>query len=385
MASVSEFTSVLDIARRVADHLGQSRPITLSDPGKFTEIFNDIYPKIRQSELRRNVWRFSIRRAALRARDLSTRTLVPPNWSSTTGTVNPLGFYPPGCIVVYQGKYYVNDKAIPNSDTPGSAGSAWQRYFGPIDVSLWDPELTYYPGELVYKVLTNSTIRVFMAIQQIQSGGGDPETALEYNADTIYTKGQIVKYSGQYYYSNSDHNLGRTPGVHPEWVLTTTQYSSNWNEVIGATLIDLQGIYPLGSGPASQTFTRNAFRLPFGFLRRAPEDPKAGSVSILGAPSNVMYRDWDYEGDYIVTRDSGVILLRFVADITDVAAFDPMFAEGLAARIAIEMCEAITQSTERLKNLSGFYTTKMREARLINGIEIGADMPPVDDWISCRL
>jgi hypothetical protein len=194
----------------------------------------------------------------------------------------------------------------------------------------------------------------------------------------------MVVYSAQPYFSNIDLNLNHVPGV-SGWTAIATNFNLQWNEILGASLEFHHGIYPIGSGPASQTFTRNVYQLPFGFLRVAPEDPKAGSVSILGAPSNIMYRDYDLEGQFIVTRETNPILWRFVADLTEISLFDPMFCEGLAARIAMEACEPVTQATEKLKNCREAYALFMGEARKLNGIEIGTIQPPIDDYLSCRL
>src|SRR5207344_778069 len=45
---------------------------------------------------------------------------------------------------------------------------------------------------------------------------------------------------------------------------------------MGVGLTTLNIVYPIGSGPSSQNTTRNVFRLPAGYLRKAPTDPKAG-------------------------------------------------------------------------------------------------------------
>jgi hypothetical protein len=81
---------------------------------------------------------------------------------------------------------------------------------------------------------------------------------------------------------------------------------------------------------------------------------------------------------------SQVILLRFIADITDVRCMDDMFCEGLAARIALEICEPITQDLGKAQKCAAEYNRIMGEARIVNAIESGSDQPPEDDYISCR-
>jgi hypothetical protein len=64
---------------------------------------------------------------------------------------------------------------------------------------------------------------------------------------------------------------------------------------------------------------------------------------------------------------------------------DPMFCEGLAARIGLEICEEVTQSGEKLKTIASEYKLFMSEAREINGIEVGPVESPEDDYIVCRI
>ena len=86
-----------------------------------------------------------------------------------------------------------------------------------------------------------------------------------------------------------------------------------------------------------------------------------------------------------MSSNTGPVYLRFGADIADVTLMNPMFCEGLGCRVGIEICEALTQSTERLNAIEAQYRLFMTEARLTNGIEIGTEESPLDDWIACRI
>ena len=74
----------------------------------------------------------------------------------------------------------------------------------------------------------------------------------------------------------------------------------------------------------------------------------------------------------------------FVADVTDVRLMDAMFCEGLGARIGLEVCEPLTQSTAKKTTISQIYQKFMGEARTVNAIEQGAVDPPEDDFITVR-
>ena len=119
-------------------------------------------------------------------------------------------------------------------------------------------------------------------------------------------------------------------------------------------------------------------------LESGNEDPKAGSTSYLGAPSGLAYRDWEFEGNYIVSRDIGPIMLRFIADVVDVTTYDDMFCEGLACRLAEAVVQPLTQSSAKLQSIAAEYEKFMSEARIKNAIEVGAIEPAEDDYVTCR-
>jgi hypothetical protein len=152
----------------------------------------------------------------------------------------------------------------------------------------------------------------------------------------------------------------------------------------GVGLAELNIIYPLGTGPLADDRTRNVFRLPSGYMKQAPRDPKAGATSFLGAPAGLDYDDWNFEGNYLVSQEVQPIIFRFVADVQDVTAFDDMFCEGLACRVALAVAPLLTQSVVKTDDLDKRYADYMTQARLVNGIETGPTEPPEDDFITTR-
>ena len=143
-------------------------------------------------------------------------------------------------------------------------------------------------------------------------------------------------------------------------------------------------VYPLTAGPSSDTSTRNAFMLPAGFLRPAPQSPKYGAAAFLGAHVGLPASDWVYEGKYITSNSYRTeLMLRFIADVTDVASMDPMFCEGLAARIAKEIAPRIDPTKAGLCQQA--YQLAMSEARTVDAIEAGATEQEECEYISCRI
>lgn len=229
---------------------------------------------------------------------------------------------------------------------------------------------------------------------------GNQPVALWLNA-TVYGAGvQVLGSDNHLYTSTGAGNTGHNPvgnagvnwtdnGVAPWGLRPNTQTDQmtglNWLQLGSATVQGLQIIYPAGSGPLDQVATRNVYLLPNGFLREAPQDPKAGSTSYLGAPSGLAYDDWVFDGPFLISREVEPICLRFAADVQQVTAMDPMFCEMLALRISLDGNERVTQSAEKENKIGAEYKNFASEARTVNGIEQGATEPPEDDYITCRL
>jgi hypothetical protein len=384
---MAQFQAPVDIGNRAAQHCGASRMGLdgFSEDSKTAGEISACYDQLRQAELRANTWTFACRRAMLRAVDDDTMLLVPALWVDTTT-------YFVGSIVADENGFPWISRIPDNLGLqPTVIQSAWEPYFGPMSVSLYDADTSYYAGELVYTAAGDGTSRIYVSLQ---TGNEDvPATATAYDATVTYQKNDVVTYSAVAYMSLVDLNIGQTPNSSPSaWTSTFTggTGSVKWRQIGGAEfpmgvgLKTLDIIYPLGTGPSTQTSTRNVFVMPAGYLGPASQNPGAGVVSWLGGPSGFVYSDWAFENGFLLTQDSGPIPYRFVADVTDVTKMDPMFCEGLAARIGLEVCEPLTQSSTKLGTIGKLYDEWMSRARNKNAIEQGADEPPDDDFITVR-
>lgn len=351
---------------------------------------------------------------------------IPQPWAIGTS-------YASGSLVVGSDGYEYNSLVNGNigHDPVTDGGVHWQK-IGQVSTGGG-----YFAGELVYYP-TGPNPGIYVSLN---SGNTDiPNSLPAWVGSATYNVGQTVTYSAATWQSNIDLNVNQTPGTNPAaWAIGTTYatgnqvlgsdnniYSSvgsgnighnpvtdtthtywtfvaaaawitvpatqvdqmtgqNWLKLGSATVRSLQFVYPVGSGPLTQEATRNVYVLPYGFLREAPQDPKAGGVSYLGAPSGLTYNDWVFENGVIVTREVNPITFRFVADIADVTLMDDMFCEGMSCRIGMEVCETLTQSTTKLSNIASAYQRFMSEARLVNGIEQQPSESPEDDYVTCRL
>ena len=289
-----------------------------------------------------------------------------------------------------------------NQETP-NVPDVWAAYVNPFQNGFIQPTLLtngrivgqYAKGDIVQ----GSDLWYYMSQIDINQNNDPTLSPKPFNLLTSYAAAAVVAGSdGHTYQSLVSSNIGHDPttdnGIHWEDMNTPVPWtpafdggiSSNLWLQLAVNLVGLEILYPLGSGPVEQNFNRNIFLLPSNFLRRAPQDPKAGSRTFLGSPTGLTYDDYLIEAKkYLTSRSPFPIPLRYCADVTDVTLWPSMFAEGLSARVAIETCETITQSREKISIISGDYAKFMTEARTVGAILTGSDEPPEDDWITTRI
>lgn len=292
---------------------------------------------------------------------------------------NATQVYGIGSYVMFDANQYVSLVGSNTGNTPNAAGSSdWAQVTGG---TLW------------------------MSLINLNINNNPTSTPSTWSSTATYSTGNTVAASDGYNYTSKvNSNLNNNPanGANPSdwtqggftsWTSSFTAGGGNqqWLLIggasfplgVGLTLPDI--VYPIGSGPSSESATRNVFRLPAGWMKEAPQDPKAGSTSWLGAPSNLFYNDWEYRGNYIVSANAEPLIYWFCADVQDVTQFDDMFCQGLAAGVALDICEQVTQSTAKLGAIGQLYNKYMPEARIVNGIGTGADEAALDDYLTCRL
>ena len=440
----TRFLTPEDVANRALQHVGATYITTLGSGGDDTKQNDEVsrvYHKVRRAELRRNAWRFSIKKTRLFPMTTSMKLFVPSTWA--TGTT-----YVAGAVVVYNSSGSLQLYVAMNTtvgQTPGADTSVdvfgnqvWEEYFGPLVIDQWYAPTSstpttgisstaYMVGDIVYR---SSTTTGPISSSALATGGtgyavGDTGTLTMTGASndatyivTTETGGVVTGYTltspGNLYPVSSDGTTeaassatgGAQPGsgvgltfncvVQPAGTLTLWRsltsnnsadplaQSGEWLQLTYASLVAYNILYPLGAGPLSEDASQNVFILPYGYLKEAPQAPKAGSTSYLGAPSGRAYDDWVFEGNFFVSSEAYPITFRFVADTSNVASMDDMFCEGWAARIGMEVCEPLTQSAEKVKTCQGIYRVVMTEARVVNGIEEGPTEPPEDDYITAR-
>ena len=331
MVSVSPFLTNIDIVNRALQRLGAKRITALTDTSKNADEVEFCYDKLRVAELRRSPWRFASRRANLRALTATSYRFIPASYAAGTT-------YAAGNIVMdATGVYWISLAGSNTGNTPGGAPTAgypafWSQYFGPVHADLWASSAsnTYDAGDVVYK----SGRTYYICMVSGTAGTVDPASGAPWVDIGAETADRIVTFN-----------------------------------------------QPAGPGkkvPATTGRNRNMFALPHGYLRLLAPDPKVESTGQLNTTGGVNQLDWQFEGNHIITNESGPLLVRFVADVSNVHEMDALFCEGLAARIAYEMAEMLTQSKDKVSAAASAYASFMSDARLVNWIETGNTEPQED-------
>jgi len=323
---LASFLTELDIANRALQLLRTHRISAFTDHSLEAQELAFAYPKLRDAELRAHVWRFAVRRTPLYAISTTTKVWTPPTWSSSTT-------YAVGEVVKdsdgnwWQSRVASNTARTPDTDAGYYTAASWQAYFGPEVMEVYAAGDTFFAGDLTYD----------SAVYLSLTNGNDDDPP-----------------------------------------------SSNWLAVNG-TVATLQLLYPIGAGPASDPTTSNVFRLPRGFLRQAPSQPKGAANPYLGAGKGNWREDWVLEGQYLVSASPGPVLMRYVADFVDVTQMEPTFCEMLAARLALEVGPRLPGAAEDYNRLRRHYRDTRLEAIGLNLIETGPIDFDLSDYLAVRL
>lgn len=316
------FTTPVDVANRALQHLGIPRISALTNSSKAAREANFAIDKVRQTVLQQSVWTSATRRAVMRPIISTSRTVSFPTYSSATT-------YAAGDIVADSaGFLWISTVGSNLANTPGAGGvnAKWFPYFGPTVAQVHDTSTTWLPGDVVY---VSST--VYLAIAA---------------------------------------NSNQTPPNATYWMAPT-----------GASISTIVAPWPTHY-ERDGTTTRNKYKLPSNYLRMAPQDPKFASGVRQNVAAGMQFNDWEVEAGFLMTADSGGFVLRFVADQADVATMEPLLVEVWAAQLAVQLCEPMTQSDEKMNAMMAIYTRFMNTAKLINSVEAGstedepAEAPP---------
>ena len=93
---------------------------------------------------------------------------------------------------------------------------------------------------------------------------------------------------------------------------------------------------------------------------------------------------WAVEAGRLLTNEGAPVNLTYTRAVTNPAAFDPLFAETLAARIAAEVAVSLTESLGKAQTLWQVYQLKLAEARRRDAQEGSSEKPQGGEWLNNR-
>jgi hypothetical protein len=355
----------LEIKNRALQKLGVKRIVSETETSKNAAAVNACYDILRRAELRRHTWKFTIRRAKLNSSTDTADLLFEeiPDFDDTVTT------YDTGQLVLDEGEIWLCIAAVTAGDgIPRTNTTDWSKWkLTHVTVTDYDDTATYAVGDIVYY-----RGRYYIC-DVATTAGEDPETtednwetyrsephATEYAAATSYSRGDLVFVGDErsVYSSRTNTNSGNDP----------ESDTTNWVRLgfgVGPE-------NPFNDPKWGRVFS---YALPEDFLRWAPLDPK----------QLIVFNDYLLEGRNLVSDDAGPINIRYAADTENTRLYDPLFVEALAALIAFEVADELTNSNAKLQNLSDIYDEYIKQARAVDAIEQGTVESEEDFWETVRL
>lgn len=94
--------------------------------------------------------------------------------------------------------------------------------------------------------------------------------------------------------------------------------------------------------------------------------------------------EYAIEGNAILTNLAAPLRLRYIARIEDPTLFDASFVEALACKLAIELCESLTDSGSKRQQSWQEYEIAINAAHRANAIERAPTKIADDTWILTR-
>lgn len=99
------------------------------------------------------------------------------------------------------------------------------------------------------------------------------------------------------------------------------------------------------------------------------------------------YAPYAIEGRKILTHGtaSSALPLRYIRAVADTTQWDSLFVEAFACKLAVEVCETLTQSSDKRQLAWNEYRQAVAEATRANAIELPSEAIEDDTWIMARM
>jgi hypothetical protein len=200
------------------------------------------------------------------------------------------------------------------------------------------------------------------------------------NGDRVYIENVV----GMTEVNNNYYRIANVDTTPPPYTFELTDPDDNTN-------INGTGFTAWSSGGTATVcpyygFTRK-FAMPSDCLRIVELENFYGITHNLGGLGSSS--DYTIESGYILCNDSGPIFIRYITnDFTNlipVSAWDSMFKEAMACRIALEIQHEIKQNDDGYERIAREYSIAIRTAKLADAIQTPAEIMPESDWLLSRL
>jgi hypothetical protein len=133
-----------NLALQMCGVTSMNRITTFDDNSKEAAAIKLCYDNVRRSELRKEFWKFAIKRAVTRNIQPTDLLITFPAWAiGSSFDLNDIVLYTDGLL-------YISLLNTNVGNVPTTATTKWSLYTGPITASLYDSTLIYYPGELIF-------------------------------------------------------------------------------------------------------------------------------------------------------------------------------------------------------------------------------------------
>jgi hypothetical protein len=157
---------------------------------------------------------------------------------------------------------------------------------------------------------------------------------------------------------------GRLCNLHYGPLRDSVLSAHNWNFAMTRVALAL-----LGDAPAFDYSAQ--FALPVDCLR----------VYQTNLPR---YQHWKVEGRFLLC-DASEVSIIYIKKVEDPNLFSALFVEALAARIAAELAQPLSDSPSLVGNMFNLYERKLREARSFDAQEGHPEGLDADAWLDSRL
>lgn len=126
------------------------------------------------------------------------------------------------------------------------------------------------------------------------------------------------------------------------------------------------------------------YQLPGNFIRLIEGGDIRSVVDMCDYRSMNGAALYQVEGRRILTNLPAPLAIRYVSRVTDTTLFTPSFDLALAASLADQTCEKITQSTDKQVVCRSRYKDAIREAATANALELASESQADDTWVMAR-